>query len=119
MVRKVTGGNEKKSGPVNAVVAFTNTSFRNDANPLDLNELVVKNPNSTFFMQVDGDSWSEQGIWQGDVVVIDRSLTAKPGDTVVVTDGEELELLKFNDFSGEESVQVWGVVTHTIHKRRM
>lgn len=118
MVRKVSGCIGKKSGPVNAVVAFTNTSFRNDANPLDLNELIVKNPNSTFFMQVDGNSWAEQGIWQGDVVVIDRSLTAKPGDTVVLTDGEELVVAKYNDFSGDESVLVWGVVTHTVHKRR-
>ena len=118
MVRSKSS-NRGKGSPVNAVVAFTNTSFRNDANPLDLNELVVKNPNSTFFMQVDGNTWAEQGVYQGDIVVIDRSLTAKSGDTVVITDGEELQLSKLNDFSGDESVQVWGVVTHTVHKRRV
>ena len=50
---------------------------------LDINDLVVKNPSSTFFVRVEGDSMIGAGIFSGDVLVIDRSLTPKDGTIVV------------------------------------
>ena len=50
---------------------------------LDLNELCIKHPQSTFFVRVQGDSMSEAGIYNQDVLVIDRSLTARHGDFVI------------------------------------
>jgi SOS-response transcriptional repressor LexA len=112
------GGNRKPTDTISAVVSFTNTSYRNDANPLDLNELVVKNPNSTFFMRIQGESWANQGIFPGDVAVIDRSLTPRRGDTVVAEVDGEFALTKLGSLETNAEAIVWGVVTHTVHRRR-
>ena len=50
---------------------------------LDINDLVVKHPASTFFVRVEGDSMEGAGIFSGDVLVVDRSLTARDGSIVV------------------------------------
>lgn len=50
---------------------------------LDINDLVVKNPASTFFVRVEGDSMIGAGIFSGDVLIVDRSITPKDGCIVV------------------------------------
>lgn len=51
--------------------------------PLDLNELLVKRPAATFFVRVQGDSMVGAGIRDGDLLVVDRSLTPADGDIVI------------------------------------
>ncbi|MGB3292577.1 MAG: S24 family peptidase [Phormidesmis sp.] len=41
---------------------------------LDLNELVITNPPATFFVRASGDSMAGVGIFDGDVLVVDRSI---------------------------------------------
>lgn len=50
---------------------------------LDINDLVVENPASTFFVRVAGDSMEGAGIFSGDVLVVDRSVEARDGKIVV------------------------------------
>src|SRR3989338_2221858 len=50
---------------------------------LDINDLVVKHPASTFFVRVEGDSMEGAGIFSGDVLVVDRAVDAKDGLIVV------------------------------------
>ena len=118
MAHSPAGGNKKQNDPISSVVSFTNTSYRADANALDINELIVKNPNSTFFMRVESDALHEQGIFDGDVLVIDRSLEPKHTDTVVVEVDGELEVVTSNKLRGGDNVIIWGVVVYSIHKRR-
>ncbi len=59
-------------------------------NILDINDLVVKNPASTFFVRVQGDSMIGAGIFNGDVLVIDRSKESKDGVIVVAAVNGEL-----------------------------
>ena len=57
--------------------------------PLDLNEFMVKRPVATIYVKVEGDSMIGRGIYDGDMLVVDRSLTPANGDVVVVAlDGE-------------------------------
>lgn len=49
----------------------------------DLNQWLVKNPESTFIYTVSGDSMDLAGILDGDQVVVDRGLQAHSGDIVV------------------------------------
>ena len=51
--------------------------------PLDLNDLLVDNPTATFFVRVSGDSMEGARIFDGDVLVVDRSLTPSDGSIVV------------------------------------
>jgi len=52
---------------------------------INLNSYLIERPNSTFLLEVSGDSMMDAGITPGDKVVVDRSLTARDGDVVVAT----------------------------------
>lgn len=102
--------------------------------PLNLHELVVKNPPSTFFVRVSGDSMLGARIEPDDILVVDRSLTPSSGRIVVaVMNGEftvkrlkieggimrlQAENPSYPDISIPEGsdFQVWGVVTYVVHK---
>ena len=56
---------------------------------IDLNQLCVRSPASTFFVRASGDSMRDKGILDGDLLIIDRSVSAVDGDIVLaVLDGE-------------------------------
>ncbi|WP_244125531.1 LexA family protein [Burkholderia gladioli] len=56
---------------------------------IDLNDVLVLNPLSTFLFNVEGDSMSGAGIWNGDKLVVDRSIDPKHGLIVLAcVDGE-------------------------------
>jgi len=100
---------------------------------IDLNEHLISNPFSTFFLRVKGDSMINAGIKDKDLIIVDKSLIAKPGNIVIaMIDGEftikrlsikndELYLKAENhnypDFSFKNhiDVQIWGVVIYSIH----
>ena len=102
---------------------------------LDLNELCVKHPAATYFVRAQGDSMIEAGIFPGDVLVVDRSLTAKHGDIVIaVLNGEltvkkletrpSLRLVPMNskyapvEIPEETDVEIFGVATTAVHSLR-
>lgn len=55
--------------------------YRHDS--LDFNRDMIPHPEATFYGRVSGDSMIEAGISDGDIAVIDRSLTPSHGDIVV------------------------------------
>ena len=58
---------------------------------LDINEYLVRNPISTIFFTVKGDSMQEADIFDGDILVVDRSIEAAHGHIVVAfVNGERL-----------------------------
>jgi len=81
---------------------------------LDLNQLLVKHPSSTYLFRVAGHHWSDQGIYDGDVAVIDRARAARPADIVIVWRPEGSTLCRRRQLTAED--EVWGVVTATIHQ---
>ena len=101
---------------------------------LDINDLVVENPLSTFFVRVQGDSMEGVGIHSGDVLVVDRSVEPRDGRIVVAAvfgelvvkrlrqQSGQLALLSENDsydpiiVNGEEDCYVWGVVVGSVRK---
>ena len=100
---------------------------------IDLNEHLISNPFSTFFLRVRGDSMINAGIKDKDLIIVDKSLTAKPGNIIIaMIDGEftikrlsikndELYLRAENHnypdfrFKNHIDVQIWGVVIYSIH----
>ena len=100
---------------------------------IDLNEHLISNPFSTFFLRVKGDSMINAGIKDNDLVIVDKSLTARPGNIIIaMIDGEftikrlsikndELYLKAENHnypdfrFKNHIDVQIWGVVIYSIH----
>jgi DNA polymerase V len=103
---------------------------------LDLESHLIKHPEATFFLRVDGDSMVGAGIFNGDLLVVDRSLTPSSGDIVIaVLDGEftvkrliingsRIELRPENPkfktlrIVGESQLDIWGVVTGAVKSFR-
>ena len=103
---------------------------------MDLNRELVDHPAATFYGRVVGDSMSDEGIEDGDLIIIDKSLRAEDGDLAVCClDGEfTLKRIRLQgrrvwlepsnrEYSPIEitegmNFRVWGVVTHTIKANR-
>jgi len=100
---------------------------------LNLNDLVIKNHTSTFFVKVSGDSMLEAGIHHGDILVVDKAKAPANNSIVIAVlngeltvkrihkAGKKLYLVPENsDYSRIEVTKdmelvVWGVVTNVIH----
>lgn len=100
---------------------------------IDLNEQLVRNKPATFFMRVRGDAMVGAGIFDGDVVVVDRSLNPASGRVVIATLNGEMLIRRFEktfnrvrlvpetprlaaiDVDPDAEFSVWGVVTYAIH----
>jgi DNA polymerase V len=100
----------------------------------DLNKELVKNPSSTFYGRVRGNSMINAGINEGDILVIDKSIYPNDGmKAVCFIDGEftlktlqvtkdGLYLMPANKefkpikITPENEFTVWGIVTYVIHK---
>jgi DNA polymerase V len=82
--------------------------------PLDLNAHLVRHPAATFFMRAGSDAQRDAGIRAGDLLVVDRSARPGPGKVLVVVRGGEIRLERFRAGTGEDDLEIWGVVTHAI-----
>ena len=98
---------------------------------IDLNSHLIKNAPATFIIRVQGKSMSNVGIYDGDVLIVDRSINPKNFSTVIANVNEELVVKTFlkkngNNYlsSGTNKIElnenpniiIWGVVTYVIHK---
>src|SRR6201986_1938772 len=101
---------------------------------IDLNEQLARNKPATFFFRMKGDAMLQAGIFDNDILIVDRSLKLANGKIIVaILNGELLvrrfhknfsstflipendrfktiNLGEFNDFV------MWGVVTYVIHQ---
>lgn len=100
---------------------------------IDLNEQLIRNKPATFFFRMVGDAMIEAGIFDKDILVVDRSLQAANGKVIIAAlDGELMvrrvvknintySLVADNrkipsvDVRFHSCFEVWGVVTYTIH----
>ena len=98
---------------------------------VDLNTHLIENPPATFIIRVQGKSMSDVGIYDGDLLVVDRSINPKNSSTVIANVNEELVVKTFvkgknNNYlasglnkielSENPNVIIWGTVTYVIHK---
>ena len=98
---------------------------------VDLNTHLIKNAPATFIIRVQGKSMANVGIYDGDLLIVDRSINPKNSSTVIANVNEELVVKTFirgknNNYlaSGPNKIElsenpnviIWGVVTYVIHK---
>lgn len=87
-------------------------SNRVGKNTLDIHDLMVKHPSSTFFMKMESDGPDGTAIKAGDTLVIDRSRTPKRGSILIIAEEGELKVQTHSARCDlEEDVTLWGVVT--------
>lgn len=101
---------------------------------LDLNRELIKNPSSTFYARVSGLSMIDEGINDGDLLVIDKSLEPRDGSLAVCYVDGEFTLKRFErhgnygllvpankeyrpiKVTAENNFIIWGIVTYVIKK---
>lgn len=101
---------------------------------IDLNEQLVHNKPATFFLRVRGDSMSGAGIFDGDTIIVDRSIKVVSGKVVIASLNGEMLIRRFEKTFNKmrlipetpklspieidascDSFSIWGVVTYSIH----
>jgi len=101
---------------------------------IDLTEVLVTHPQATFLLRVSGESMKDAGIFDGDMLVVDKAIKPRHGHIVVaVVDGEftvkylhmragRVKLKPANVTFPEilpkdgQTLEVWGVVTSSIKR---
>ena len=101
---------------------------------VDLNKYLIKNPISTFFLRVSGNSMNNAGIYNNDLLIIDRSINPTPGNIVVALLDGEFTLKRLikeqNNYylkADKENypvislyeyvdIEIWGVAIYSIHE---
>ena len=102
------------------------------ADSIDLNRELITNPAATFCARVIGDSMVDAGINEGDLLIIDRSVTPSDGCIAVCFVDGDFTVKRLNvrqdgiylmpanasypqlHVSEESNFQVWGVVTRIV-----
>ena len=103
---------------------------------IDLNSHLITNAPATFIIRVQGKSMTNVGIYDGDLLIVDKSLNPKNFSTVIANVNEELvvkTLIKSkeinyqtsgskitsdrNSLTDNSEIIIWGVVTYVIHKQ--
>ena len=103
---------------------------------ISLDKHLIQNPAATFMAYANGDSMLHAGIHHGDILIIDRSLSARNGDIIIaVLHGEftikQLSIINNTFFllpkspkyspikiSDDMDFEVWGIVSYSIRKHR-
>lgn len=83
---------------------------------LSLDQLLTPNTASSFFMKIKGDNWNSIGIFNNDIAVIDKSLTPRKQDLVVIWDTDSFLIETLANLP--KNSEPWGVITATIHRFR-
>jgi DNA polymerase V len=102
------------------------------AQRIDLNDVLVTHPQATFILRVSGDSMRDMGIFDGDMLVVDRAIKPRHGHVVVAVINGEFAVKQLHQRAGRiklkaanptypdilpsegDEIEVWGVVTSSI-----
>lgn len=100
---------------------------------IDLNEQLIRNKPATFFFKMKGDAMKDAGVFDNDILIVDRSVKLVNGKIIVAILNGELLVRRFHkNFSSAflipennrykninlaefTNFSVWGVVTYVIH----
>ena len=83
---------------------------------LDLNQYLIKHPSSSYIFRISGHHWSDQGVLDGDIAIIDRALTPQGSDLVIVWETSGFSIRRHQHLS--ETEEPWGVISAIIHQHR-
>ena len=122
---------------VSAAAGFPSPAENYIEEQLDLNRYLIKNKESSFFVRVSGDSMINVGIFDNDILIVDRSLTPTRQSIILASLDGELVIKRLikdqseNYYLKSENTNypnikinfntdtiIWGVVTYVIHSLR-
>ncbi len=95
---------------------FPNPAADQRLHSLDLNSLLIERPSSTFMFRIRGEEGITQGIFDGDIAVVDRAASARTNDFVLWHDDQGFRFSRPGRVAPGGAV--WGVITAVIHQYR-
>lgn len=86
------------------------------AGTMSLDEYIVKNKEATYMLSVVGDTLVEFGMYDGDMVLVERGRIPEIGDLVIAWYGDSFRIKKYTIQNGQESLHAEAVVIAIIRK---
>ena len=101
---------------------------------VDINSQLIRNEIATYIFRVKGNAMIDAGIFDADVLIVDRSIEAKHDEIVLATFNNEFIVKRLYQRTGliklisenpiypslfikeRDDFAVWGVVTNSVHK---
>lgn len=116
------------------VAGFPSPAADHTQKRIDLNEKLIRNKEATYLFRVKGDSMTGAGIYEGDALLVDRSIDPKHNNIVLAVLNNEFTVKRLYKRGGmvklvaenplypaivikeADDLTVWGVVTFNLHK---
>ncbi len=113
-------GKIKEQAPNHKASVSTQTGFPSPAThylepSIDLNKELIRHKDATFYVRVSGNEWAEFSMLDRDVLIIDRALTPKAGNLVLIVQQGAFKVIHFPAARSSTSFIVWGTITYIIH----
>lgn len=83
---------------------------------LDINNLLVKHPSSTYLFRISGHSWASEGVFDGDIAVVDRAPAPQASDLVISWQDSGFTVTRYRQLAG--TTEALGVIVAIIHQFR-
>jgi DNA polymerase V len=129
-------GPQTTSAAPTGSAGFGNPGSDSTVHRIDLNEVLIRHPEATFFMRTSGDAMRDFGIHDGDVLLVDRAITPVHGHLLIAVVDEEHVCRRLHQRDGVVKLQaseghaetlvgdetplvVFGVVTTVIRQLRV
>jgi DNA polymerase V len=101
---------------VSVHAGFPNPAAESPLENPNFNKLLIRHPAATYCMAISGHAWEDRGVYDGDIVVIDRALSARGRDLVVWWQDDNFAISHANQLP--ENRSHWGAVSAIIHLTR-
>ena len=99
------------------ITGFPSPAQGYESKGIDLNNVLIKHPSATVFMQIETSSYINMGIYNGDILIIDRAKRITPNSLVVYESEGHFVLGRVYKIkkNPEQETIITGAITHVIH----
>lgn len=119
---------------VSVAAGFPSPAEDHQVERIELMNQLVKHPQATFYVRIQGDSMRDAGILDGSVVLVDKAIKPRHGHIIIAVVDGDFTCKRLHQRSGTirlkpenpayqdivpkdgQTVEVWGVVVATIHQ---
>ena len=119
---------------VSVPAGFPSPAQDHQVDRIELMSQLVKHPQATFYVRIQGDSMQGAGILDGSVVLVDKAIKPRHGHIVIAVVDGDFTCKRLHQSGGSmrlkpenpaypdivpkdgQTVEIWGVVVATIHQ---
>ena len=95
------------------ITGFPSPAQGYESKTIDLNTVLITHPSATVFMQIESSRYRSMGIYNGDLLIIDRARPIHPNSLVVYESEGHFVLGRV--FNIKKETIITGAITHVIH----